>query len=473
MSKIDAIIDSILNFDSADTVSSAASESAVASREDATSTQFGQEHPSDKVATAENSSAKPSDGRAFPDPSPDLTQKVSHNIAFDFNAGARISVPSGRWRVKIMDIERSLYLYNEEASNCTILGAKRYFIRTRIEIESLDTNETVLTHDYDCRDRDVAILLPGGTLGDAIGWFSYAVKFQEKHDCRLTVGMSADACKLFAGQYAGIRCCTFAEYEADRERFYATYYIGLFFQDEDHNWQPSDFRLVGLHRTAAHILGVDDGEIPPRIVQWPINERPIDRPYVVIATQASSQCKYWNNPIGWSTVIAHLHELGYEVVCIDKNHVGGHGNHWNYIPHGTRDETGDRPLAERAYWLRHAAFFIGLSSGLSWLAWAAGTPVVMISGFTHPSNEFQTPYRIFNPHVCNSCWHDVRTPFQHDNLLFCPRHADTPRQFECTRLITPMHVMSYCDQLHAQLTAQLTAQASIPEEETEQVQHDV
>ncbi|WP_122050501.1 autotransporter strand-loop-strand O-heptosyltransferase [Asaia bogorensis] len=453
MSKIDSIIDSILNFDSPDTVSAETSIDAVAVASQGSSAHTGQATPSGETASSESSVSNSSDGRVFPDPSPTPTQRVSNDIAFDFNAGARISIPPGRWRVKLLDIERSLYLYNDEASNCTILGAKRYFVRMRIEIESLDTNETVLVHDYDCRDRDVAILLPGGTLGDAIGWFSYAVKFQEKHQCRLTVGMSPAACKLFSGQYPGIKCCTFAEYEAEREKFYATYYIGLFFQDEDHNWQPSDFRLVGLHRTAAHILGVDDKEIPPRIVQWPIAERPIEKPYVVIATQASSQCKYWNNPIGWSSVIDRLHELGYEVVCIDRDHVAGHGNHWNYIPHGTRDETGERPLAERAYWLRHAAFFIGLSSGLSWLAWAAGTPVIMISGFTHPSNEFHTPYRVFNPHVCNSCWHDVRTPFQHDNLLFCPRHADTARQFECTRMIAPMHVISYCEQLHAQRVA--------------------
>ena len=44
-------------------------------------------------------------------------------------------------------------------------------------------------------------------------------------------------------------------------------------------------------------------------------------------------------------------------------------------PHGAEDETGERPLQERARWLKHAEFFIGLSSGLSWVAWAAGTPV--------------------------------------------------------------------------------------------------
>ena len=65
----------------------------------------------------------------------------------------------------------------------------------------------------------------------------------------------------------------------------------------------------------------------------------------------------------------------------------------NHIPHGVEDETGDRPLLERARWLKHAEFFVGLSSGLSWLAWAMDVPVVLISGFTAATNEFATPYR--------------------------------------------------------------------------------
>jgi len=64
------------------------------------------------------------------------------------------------------------------------------------------------------------------------------------------------------------------------------------------------------------------------------------------------------------------------------------------------------------------------------------TPVVMISGFTHPTNEFHTPYRVINYHACNSCWNDPAHRFDHKDYLYCPRHKDTPRQFECTRLIT-------------------------------------
>ena len=67
--------------------------------------------------------------------------------------------------------------------------------------------------------------------------------------------------------------------------------------------------------------------------------------------------------------------------------------------------------------------------------------MVLISGFTHPTNEFATPYRVINWHTCNSCWNDVRHRFDHNDYLWCPRHAGTPRQFECTRLITAAQVI--------------------------------
>jgi DNA-binding transcriptional MerR regulator len=60
------------------------------------------------------------------------------------------------------------------------------------------------------------------------------------------------------------------------------------------------------------------------------------------------------------------------VLCIDRQAHHGQGFVWNHIPYGAEDFTGDIPLQERVDLLRHASFFIGLASGLSWLAWAAG-----------------------------------------------------------------------------------------------------
>ena len=378
--------------------------------------------------------------RAFPAAAELPTQEGPLGIRFDFNDGARVLLPEegGPWRVRLSDLDTGNILYETEIKAGRVSTAKRYYLRARIEVwRKTDKNdEFVLRHDYSAADREIAIQLPVGTLGDSLGWFPYAAKFQKAHGCRLTCVIADRMIPLFQDAYPELNLI--GETEVEPGRYYATYNIGLFFDDEARIFQPCDFRLVGLHRTAGYILGVDPTEEPPKLVVKD-NTRPILEPYVCIAAQSSTQCKYWNNPNGWHEVVKFLKEQGYRVICIDQKPAHGTGIVWNQI-HGAEDETGDRPLDERIRWLRHSAFFIGLSSGLAWLAWACRTPVVMISGFTHPVNEFDTPYRVVNYHACNSCWNDVRVRFDHKDFLWCPRHANTPRQFECTRLITAEQV---------------------------------
>ena len=379
--------------------------------------------------------------RAFPAPALQPTQEGPHGIRFDFNDGARVSLTEegGPWRVRLSDLDTGNVLYETEIKGGRVSTSKRYYLRVRIEVwrKTEAGLETVLRHDYSAKDREVAIQLPVGTLGDSLGWFPYAAKFQRAHDCRLTCVVADRMIPLFQGAYPEINFV--GEDAVEPERYYATYNIGLFFDDEARIFQPCDFRLVGLHRTAGYILGVDPADEAPKLVIED-RSRPIPERYVCIATQSTTQAKYWNNPSGWREIVAFLKDAGYRVICIDQKPVHGTGLVWNHLPHGVDDQTGDRSLGERARWLTHADFFIGLSSGLAWLAWACGTPVVMISGFTHPLNEFDTPYRVINYHTCNSCWNDVRVRFDHKDFLWCPRHAGTPRQFECTRLITAEQV---------------------------------
>jgi hypothetical protein len=353
----------------------------------------------------------------YPLPAKLPTQYADRGVRYDYNLGARVCLPAGGgpWRVRLSDLDTDNVLYETTLPAGWVSTAKQYYIRARITVSAGDV--TILDHEYDCRDREVLIQLPVGTLGDIMGWFPYASKFQRAHGCRLSVAMAEWLIPLFRDAYPEINFVTHEQVEP--ERYYATYNIGLFFDDEACIHQPCDFRHVGLHRTAGYILGVDPDEEQPRVVPSSA-DRPIAERYVCIAVQSTN--------------------AGYQVVCIDRVPVHGHGLLWNHLPHGVRDETGDRPIAERARWLAHAEFFVGLSSGLSWLAWASGIPVVMISGFTHPTNEFATPYRVINYHACNSCWNDVRVRFDHRDFLWCPRHKDTPRQFECTRLITAAQV---------------------------------
>jgi autotransporter strand-loop-strand O-heptosyltransferase len=393
--------------------------------------------PASSERVAESAAAARPVKRHYPPPAPWPTQHGPNGIRFDFNDGFRVTVPQSDhpWTVKLTDLDSGFVLVETELRAGGIRSNRRYYTRYRVEIGH--PGQEPFIHDYSARDREVLVQIPVGTLGDPIGWLPYAVKFRDRHSCRLTCAIGENLISIFRDAYPDITFLTHQEVKA--ERYYATYCLGLFFDDKDLTSQPRDFRQVGLHRTAGYILGVDPTEVRPRLVVEN-DARPIAEPYVCIAVQSTTQSKYWNNPEGWPAVVAFLKRSGYRVVCIDQKAVHGHGSVWNRIPQGAEDETGDRPLAERIRYLRHAAFFVGLSSGLSWLAWAAGIPVVMISGFTHPINEFHTPYRVINYNACNSCWNDPRIRFDHYDFLYCPRHKNTPRQFECSRLITPDQV---------------------------------
>ena len=108
------------------------------------------------------------------------------------------------------------------------------------------------------------------------------------------------------------------------------------------------------------------------------------------------------------------------------------------MPAGAEDMSGAYTLMDRVNMLAYADFFIGLPSGLSWLAHAAGCPVVMVSGITLPYSEFATPYRVQNRQVCHGCYNDLRVDWREDK---CPYHKGTGREYECSKEITPQLVI--------------------------------
>ncbi|WKE49085.1 autotransporter strand-loop-strand O-heptosyltransferase [Gluconobacter oxydans] len=381
----------------------------------------------------------------------------ARGVWFDFNDGARVMVPSlerdgvpsgSQWHVRLSDHVTGNVLFDARLKGGMVASTKKFFVPFRVDVwleQPGETPEQVLHHDLALSGRPVLVQLPVGTLGDTLAWLPAVRRLAQESGAQVTCSVSEAILPLVMGANPELTLVGHDRMKAEPDftaRFYASYNIGLFFTDKDHTRQPTDFRHVGLHRTAAYILGVDPWNDAPPGITIPDGEiPPVAEPYVVIATQASTQCKYWNNPGGWHEVIAFLKKAGYRVICIDQKPYHGTGYVYNHIPHGAEDQTGSRPLTERARWLKHASFFIGLSSGLAWLAHAAGTPVVMISGFTHPDNEFATPYRVINWHTCNSCWNDPAFQFDHKDFFWCPRHKGTDRQFECSRLITGTQVI--------------------------------
>lgn len=152
---------------------------------------------------------------------------------------------------------------------------------------------------------------------------------------------------------------------------------------------------------------------------------------VGIGLHSTAQAKYWNNPTGWQEVVNHLNGLGYECVIYSREDDGYMGN---IHPKGIKKFKGGN-LQEVIDDLSECEFFIGLGSGLSWLAWACKLPVVLISGFSEKWAETTLDtYRVINENVCHGCFNSERLDAGDWN--WCPLHKNTDRMFECTKEIS-------------------------------------
>ncbi len=395
--------------------------------------------------TAQNQEVK----TATPPPPPPGSMKINvgeiamraevngASFGFDFNLGARVSVPQGNWRVRLIDPSTSTLVHDQMMSGATIASKKRYFIPWRIEIMD-DKGHLLFVHDYNAKGKKILLKNVSDALGDTIAWIPYAREFKKKHDCEIYYAMNPAIANLLKHDYPDMN---FIGPDDRPPGIYASYYLGCFSPCHDRECQPSSWHTLGLQRNVASILDLPRVEIRPTIT--PTNkERLIKEPYVCIAAQASAQAKYWNNPVGWMDLNKFLLSQGYRVICIDKERAYGTGYNPNRIPWGSEDFTGNYTLEDRVNMLQYADFFVGLGSGLSWLAWAVGLPVVLISGFSLPEMEFANPYRVINYNVCTGCFNDDAFDFEHGNFFWCPRNKDDKdRQFECTRGITSNQVI--------------------------------
>jgi autotransporter strand-loop-strand O-heptosyltransferase len=285
--------------------------------------------------------------------------------------------------------------------------------------------------------KKILIRFQSDALGDTIAWFPYVEEYRLKHNLdKLYVYSKWDS--LFTKTYPLL---IFNPDESD-DFFDEIIDIGL-----NHNFFKNiPFKYpfhIPLQKYCSDLLGFEKfNELRPNIHIKNRYDKKDYLKFVTIGIQSTAQAKYWNNPEGWDVVIDFLQNEGYTVYCLDRYRFYGNSESgmMNEIPNSVIFE-GDIGMDKIISLLLVSDFFIGLSSGLSWLAWALGVPVVMISGFTHPINEFQTNvHRIFNNKVCNSCFN--KSVFDRGAWDWCPSKFKKKERFECTKSIYPSVVIS-------------------------------
>jgi autotransporter strand-loop-strand O-heptosyltransferase len=265
------------------------------------------------------------------------------------------------------------------------------------------------------KGKKVFISFESKALGDTLAWMPYCLEFAKHYECKVVVSTFKNF--LFEKVYPELE---FVGRGVKVDNIVGMFEIGWHW---DNRKEPINPATIRLQKSACNILHLPFEELLPRMDFEP-KERPIEEKYVCISIHSTAQVKHWYY---WQELIDSLISMGYKVIEISNQESPDLKNVEPFI---------DKSLENTMNTIHHCEFFIGLSSGLSWLSWALEKKVFMIANFTEADHEFtNNTIRITNPDVCNSCWNNPMFRFDRGNWDWCPEHEDTPRQFECHKSI--------------------------------------
>jgi autotransporter strand-loop-strand O-heptosyltransferase len=267
---------------------------------------------------------------------------------------------------------------NITISNISIPGPRQYYTDWNVNVYYNDN--LIFTYDLDLSHKTVFIKIDSIALGDTLAWIDYVDQFRIKHNCNVICSTFWN--QLFINSYPNIM---FVVPNTRIDNIYAQYYVGAMgLKGYTSMYCPIHELNNPLQKIATETLGLDFIESKPKLF-YKIKPR---KKKVCLSEFASSKVKEWNIPGGWQAVVDLFVKNGYEVVVISKEPT--------QLVNIT-NKTGDHSIEDRIEDLIESEYFIGISSGLTWLAWGCNTHVFLISDLTPPYHEFTTNCtRIYN-----------------------------------------------------------------------------
>ena len=306
--------------------------------------------------------------------------------------------------------ENVCHYENTIKSNNWVKVNRQYYTKWTAEV--WQDGELIYEDTLDLHNKRVYIAFESKSLGDNIAWMPYVEEFRKKHNCTVI-------CSTFWNSLFDYPEIEFVEPSFVVPNIYALYRIGYF---DNLDKLPLKPVTIPLQKVATTILGLDFVEMIPTLAYKPKVAK-IGK-YVTIATNSTSGMKFWTKE-GWQELINWLVSDGYEVynVSLEPN------------PFDNCTQITTPSLQSKMDWIAGSKFFIGLSSGLAWVAYAMGKKVVMIANFSEEFNEFSC-IRIVKKDVCHGCWNNPNFKFDAGNWNYCPIFQGSDRQFECQNSIT-------------------------------------
>lgn len=313
-------------------------------------------------------------------------------------------------------------------------GVSKYY-ENAWNIKLFRGDNVIEEHNYNPSCRRIVISLLSSSLGDTLAWIPYVEEYRSKHPETHVIALTYHN-NILAEAYPDIEFMEQGSYLID---IYAVFKVGILSLSDgglNPEHHPSGTTMdQPLQRFSSDILGLAFREIRGDI-SIKNHERPMRERYVCIGIHSTMQAKYWNNPKGWQDVVDELHSKGYKVVLSSSEGVEYMGNK---APNGVISQS-DYHIDTTVNYLDNCEFFIGIGSGLSWLAWSLGKKVVLISGFSEANVEpTENVIRISAPESkCSGCYN--RYPVERGDWNWCPDQPENNR-FECSRSINSSDVI--------------------------------
>jgi len=351
----------------------------------------------------------------------------TNEIHISYLDGPRVEIKgktNRKYFVEFVDDKNEVRYSDTITNNMWTSCGIKYYIPWTIRINGK------VVEKFNIENKTVLISFESKSIGDTIAWAPYAIELMNQKNCNVVLSTFHNDWFKGSKSYEKIRFIN----PGQSVKCDVIYRIG-WFRDNNQGWKNFDLHpiqpnLIPLQKTATDILGLEFKEVNHGLNFKP-GKRPIDSKYVVFGPQSTAGCKEW--PIeNWESLTKMVRNLGYEVVILSLN---------DYNIKDTINVT-SRDWNDIFNCLYHSEFFIGLSSGLSWVNWSLNKQTIMIAGFTQDDHEFTTNVKRVSNDVCIKCWNDPVLVFNSGNWDWCPVYQNTERQHICQKSITPIQVFN-------------------------------
>jgi len=357
------------------------------------------------------------------------TPKPSDNnkISINYLDGPKVEVNGDyqkKYLVEFIDGNGVVRFSNTITNNMWTSCDIKYYVPWTIKINGEVVDE------FNLSGKRVLISFESKSIGDTIAWAPYSIELMKQRNCKVILSTFHNEWFKGSENYKDIEFIN----PGQSVNCDVVYRIG-WFRDDVKGWgnlssNPNQVNLIPLQQTITDILGLEYKEINHGLNFKP-SKRPIKNKYVVFGPQSTAGCKEW--PLeNWIELSKMLKSKGYEIMILSLN---------KYKIDGVRVNN-TRDWNEVMNCLFHSEFFIGLSSGLSWMNWSLYKTTVMIAGFTQNDHECQTNVIRISNDVCIKCWNDPVLIFDPGDWDWCPVYKNTSHQHICQKSITVSQVFN-------------------------------